>query len=937
MTTIGLCVIAKDESRVILRCLENVRPLVDYALVVDTGSTDGTQAIVKEFLSKTKLPGEVVEEPWRDFAYNRSFALAKLRERRDIDYALVMDADDILVFADGFDASKFRETLDRDYYSIENRAGGVRFWRAHILSNKVDFIYKGVLHEFVARPRAAFSAGVVSGLHVQAGTEGARSRNPDKHRDDARTLEKALETETDEFIRARYTFYLAQSWMRAGEKEKALHIFLRRAELGFFDQEVYLALYHAAELKEALGYPDSEVIASYFKAYEADPRRAEALYGAMRYCRLTDKPHQAYLIGKHALTIAEPFGQLFVVSWTYDFGLLEEFAEAAYRSGHYQDSLEALEKILADGKIPESERPRIRDNARRAEEKLTARPSGRPRAAAETECQLMPVVPAQAFQAAASSHREGRLAEAEQLYRAILEADHDHIDSLHNLGAVCLQQGKHVEAVKLLRETLRLKPDHVDAHNNLGAALRDLGRFEEAEAFLRGALRLKPDHPEAHHNLGVTLKDLGGLTEAEASIREALRLKPVYPKALNSLGAVHGDQGRPAEAEACYREALRLDPDYAEPHHNLGNALRDLGRLPEAENSYRKALSLKPDDPGWRSNLGMLLLLAGRLEEGWHEYEWRRSTKQWPARFTQPLWEGEAIGERVLLLYAEQGFGDTIQFCRYAPLIPSKARVILEVPRPIVRLLSSLEGVDQIVVEGDPLPPFDLHCPLLSLPRAFGTTLETIPAKVPYLAADAASVSAWRRRLEELPGLRVGLVWAGSARKSRPGANAIDRRRSITLDDFGGLASVPGVSFVSLQKGEPASQTRSPPPGLAIHDWTEELGDFADTAALVEALDLVITVDTAAVHLAGALAKPVWLLNRFDTCWRWLLGRDDSPWYPTLRQFRQLEPGDWGSVLSEVRAALAALAASEAHRQEDRVELDPERSRFKFRLRRTLR
>ena len=232
MKTIGLCMIVKDESQVILRCLRAVRPLIDYALIVDTGSTDGTQAIVTQYLSEERLPGAVIDEPWRDFAYNRSFALAKLRERADIDYALVTDADDILVFADGFDAPTFKAALDKDFYNVEIRLGPTRLWRPQILSNRLEFSYKGVVHEFVVGPRTVSAFGVAPGVHIEAGTDGVRSRNPDKYRDDAMALEKALETETDENIRARYTFYLAASWMSVGEKEKALQAFLQRAERG---------------------------------------------------------------------------------------------------------------------------------------------------------------------------------------------------------------------------------------------------------------------------------------------------------------------------------------------------------------------------------------------------------------------------------------------------------------------------------------------------------------------------------------------------------------------------------------------------------------------------------------------------------------------------------------------------------------------------------
>jgi hypothetical protein len=264
----------------------------------------------------------------------------------------------------------------------------------------------------------------------------------------------------------------------------------------------------------------------------------------------------------------------------------------------------------------------------------------------------------------------------------------------------------------------------------------------------------------------------------------------------------------------------------------------------------------------------------------------------------------------VLLLHAEQGLGDTLQFCRYAPLAAARARVVLEVQAPLARLLSSLPGVSQVIARGEALPAFDAQAPLLSLPRAFGTTIETVPARVPYLAADPDQAAAWGRRLAALPGLKVGLCWAGEPRAGFPELAAIDARRSISLAALAPLAKVAGVSFVSLQKGAPAAQAADPPPPMALFDYTAELADFADTAALVENLDLVISVDTSVAHLAGAMARPVWLLNRFDTCWRWLLDRQDSPWYPTLRLFRQTTPGDWTSVIADLRQALHILASA---------------------------
>jgi TPR repeat/Tetratricopeptide repeat/Glycosyltransferase family 9 (heptosyltransferase) len=395
----------------------------------------------------------------------------------------------------------------------------------------------------------------------------------------------------------------------------------------------------------------------------------------------------------------------------------------------------------------------------------------------------------------------------------------------------------------------------------------------------------------------------GRLQEAADGYREALRLQPDLPAAHNNLGLALRDLGYLQEAESCCREALRLGPELPEPNNNLAITLRDLGRLAEAETYFRTAIRLRPSYAGAHANFGISLLLEGRLIEGWPEYEWRWLANKGltPRAFKQPLWKGENIGNRTLLLHAEQGFGDTLQFCRYAPLISAASAVILEAPGPLVRLLSGFPGVT-LIAQGDALPSFDLHCPLLSLPLAFGTTLETIPADVRYLRADLRDATKWRDRLRGLDGLKVGIAWSGSPRPFHPAANAVDRRRSIPFAQFASILGAPGVAFISLQKHDnPSAQTSD----ARLLDWTDELHDFADTAALIDALDLVISVDTAVIHLAGSLGKPTWLLNRFDTCWRWLLNRDDSPWYPTVRQFRQPSPGDWNSVLATVRAFLS--------------------------------
>jgi hypothetical protein len=330
--------------------------------------------------------------------------------------------------------------------------------------------------------------------------------------------------------------------------------------------------------------------------------------------------------------------------------------------------------------------------------------------------------------------------------------------------------------------------------------------------------------------------------------------------------------------------------------------LANLGRRREALASCDRAIALKPDSPEARFNRAACHLALGDYERGWEEYEWRWQTRHAAALpdLPGPLWQGNA--NQTILVHAEQGFGDSLQFCRYVPMLAKRATVVLDVPRPLVRLLSSLDCDVRIVARGDDLPPFDAWIPMLSLPRAFNTTLATVPAAVPYLRADPEQASRWRDRVAALPGRKVGLVWAGSPLSPQPRALAMDRRRSMTLQQFAPLAALPGLCLISLQKGDAATQ--KPPAGMVLHDWTEELHDFADTAALVAAMDLVISVDTSVVHLAGALARPVWVLNRYDQCWRWLSDRTDSPWYPTARLFRQPEPGDWSSVIGEVAKAL---------------------------------
>jgi len=338
----------------------------------------------------------------------------------------------------------------------------------------------------------------------------------------------------------------------------------------------------------------------------------------------------------------------------------------------------------------------------------------------------------------------------------------------------------------------------------------------------------------------------------------------------------------------------------------LGIALNDKGQSDEAVAAYWQAVAIDPDLPASQWNLALALLVRGDFAQGWGKYEWRRKCADIGCArpdIIQQQWHGEPLEGRTILLHAEQGFGDTIQFMRYLPLVVQcGGRVIVECQSELQRLLKIMAPDIPIIARGQPLPDFDLQCPLLSVPKAMGTTLATIPAHVPYLRADAQDMQAWRNRLADHGHcMKVGLIWAGNPRHKN------DRNRSMKLAHFAHLAQVQGVQFYNLQKGEAAAEAKTFPLGMALIDWTDELKDFADTAGLIANLDLVIAVDTAVAHLAGAMGKPVWTLLPFCPDWRWLRGREDSPWYPTMRLFRQPANGDWNSVMKRVAEALASF------------------------------
>lgn len=445
---------------------------------------------------------------------------------------------------------------------------------------------------------------------------------------------------------------------------------------------------------------------------------------------------------------------------------------------------------------------------------------------------------------------------------------------------ICLhQQGKPEEALACYLQVLDQDPA-IDIYLNIGAALHDLGQFDDALAAYQCALERDPASGRVYHNRGNTLLELDRYEEAIASYARAVQFMPDNAEALVTMGTAMEKLGNYTEAFDCYKAALARNPECAEAH--------------------------------W--NLALLMLLQGRFDEGWREFEWRWRKKGYTSlsrSFDTPLWTGEALNGKTILIHTEQAFGDTIQFARYLPMVADRGgKVILECPAQLARLLETVEGVSRIIPAGSSLPRFDCHVPLMSLPLFFGTTLETIPTKVPYLSAPAECLSHWQRLLENDPHIKIGIVWAG---RRKP-----DPHRSCQLNELAPLATIKEATFYTLQIGEGAEQAASPPPGMELVDLTGQVTDFADTAALIAQLDMIVSIDTAVAHLAGALGKPTFLLLPFAPDWRWMLERSDSPWYPSMRVFRQKALDAWqdpvARLTAELGAGIARLRWAQQHR-----------------------
>ena len=502
-------------------------------------------------------------------------------------------------------------------------------------------------------------------------------------------------------------------------------------------------------------------------------------------------------------------------------------------------------------------------------------------------------------------HRSGSLAAAEGLYRQVLQIDPACADAWCYLGVIQVQQDLLDTAAMSLEKAIQLRPQFSEAHCNLGTVFLFQGKLDRAIECYQSALRFQPNLADAHSNLGKAYHELRRYPEAEACSRRALELAPEHGGAWANLGSALQGLGRLDEAVTCCQKAVRYEPQLPEAHLDLGAAFSAQGRTQEAVASFDEALCLRPGFPDAHWGRGLALLLEGDFEHGWPEYEWRWLCKPFPPRsFTQPAWDGSPLGNKTIFIYAEQGLGDTIQFVRYAPLVKQRGgRVVLACRDSLIPLLRSCKGIDQLLPGSQQPAEFDVHAALMSLPMIFGTTLATVPAEVPYLAVGEHQVNEWRQELDRLPGLKVGIVWQGSPEHKR------DRLRSMPLAEFEPLARVHGVQLVSLQKGQGSEQVPALGGRFAVIDWTDRFDDFADTAALMKSLDLVVTVDSAVAHLAGALAVPVWVALPSSADFRWLLHREDSPWYPTMRLFRQRSPGDWADVFDRVTECLTAYLA----------------------------
>lgn len=503
--------------------------------------------------------------------------------------------------------------------------------------------------------------------------------------------------------------------------------------------------------------------------------------------------------------------------------------------------------------------------------------------------------------------RQGKIDAALRHYSEAVNLAPKLAEAYFNMGNTFKSLNKLNEAVSCYRRAIAVKPEYTDAHCNLGLVLQEKGEIEKAIESWKKAIQAMPTHFDAWFNMGNVLKEKGDFDEAIHCFQKASALKPEFSGSYNNMGNIFRAQKKFEKALFCYKKALQMDPDNAAAHNNMGNAFQDLGKIEMAIKSFEQALKLRPEHAETHFNRSLALLVKGDLLSGFKAYEWRFKKSDWksvyPVSQKIPRWDGSFFSGKRLLVHHEQGHGDNLQFIRYLPMVKARGgTVVFESSKPLLRLFKTFSGVDELLEwpkASKSYETFDYHIPLLSLPGIFETSLNSIPQTVPYLQANSRDAESWRARLEN-EGLRVGIVWAGNRKHKN------DHNRSCSLKHFLPLSDIPGVRLYGLQK-DMAHIDRVLIQRVLDKSLGEYLKDFADTAGVLQNLDLLISVDTSVAHLAGAMGKPVWLLLPFAPDWRWLLRREDSPWYPTMRLFRQQTPGDWTSVIGHLVGELRAL------------------------------
>lgn len=500
-------------------------------------------------------------------------------------------------------------------------------------------------------------------------------------------------------------------------------------------------------------------------------------------------------------------------------------------------------------------------------------------------------------------HRSGQVAVAAQLYQEVLQQQPDQPNALYLLGLIAHQANNLETAIAYYQQAVAAQTDYADAHNNLGAALQQQGNLVAAANHYHAALRIAPNNPSANINLGVILQQQGNVEAAIARYQKAIRLDQNLPEAYTNLGYALKEKGDLGGAIEHYQTALNRGLRTPDIYRELGDALQEAGSIDDAIALFDQAVCQFPDHMRLRGSRIRAKLIAGKLAEGFAEYDpWRLHLAGKPRDFSQPVWDGADLTGKTILLYTEPGagIGDTLQFMRYAPMVVQRGgRVIVECYPSLRRLCQSITGIDTVVAVGEPLPDFDVQASLLSLPYIFKTTLATIPVNIPYVSGTTADVAALALPLPATshPLHRVGIVWGGDPNHLH------DRERSCPVHEFRRFLAIGSIAYYSLQKGAHAAEL-SQIQDLPVVDLGDRLHDFADTAAIVAQLDLVITVDTSVAHLVGAMGKPVWMLLSFAADWRWLMHRDDSPWYPTAKLFRQSRRHAWADVCDRLAQEL---------------------------------